>query len=213
LAGAVERARPTVAVLGSGIDTAYPPSSRGLVGAIATRGTVVSEYPPGTPAEPFRFPARNRLVAALSRAVVVVEGAPGSGSLITAEHALDLGREVFAVPGPVFSELAAAPLELIRDGATLIRGPDDLLGDIGLLATPGEDTGAPSVPGEDDPRIPTEARSVWRALAAQASADEVATALGLPPSEVLPILVALEVAGLITRSGGRFRRVIMPAGR
>jgi DNA processing protein len=214
LAGAVERACPTVAVLGSGIDTAYPPTSRGLVGTIAIQGTVVSEYPPGTPAEPFRFPARNRIVAALSRAVVVVEGAPGSGSLITAEHALDLGREVFAVPGPVFSDLAAAPLGLIRDGATLIRGPDDLLGDLGLLATAdGDDERAAALAADDDPRVPPESRPVWSALGAAASPDEIAAALGLRLSDVLPVLVGLEVEGLVSRSGGRYRRRTASAGR
>jgi DNA processing protein len=213
LAAAVERVCPTIAVLGSGIDTAYPPSSRGLVGSIATHGTVVSEYPPGTPAEPFRFPARNRIVAALARAVVVVEGAPGSGSLITAEHALDLGRDVFAVPGPVYADLAAAPLELIRDGATLIRGPEDLLSDLRLVETP--DAGEPptAIPAEDDPRIPPESRLVWSALGAPASPDAVAAAVGRPLPDVLPVLVGLEVDGLVVRSGGRYRRRLPPGGR
>src|SRR5439155_8714700 len=125
----------TIAVLGSGIDVAYPRTNRSLIEAIAGTGSVVSEYPPGTPAEPFRFPARNRIVAALSSAVVIVEGAAGSGSMITADHALDVGRDVLAVPGGVSSPLAAVPLALIRDGATLVRGPRDLLGDLGLAVT------------------------------------------------------------------------------
>ena len=99
-------------VLGCGIDLAYPASNRELIDDVATSGAVVSEYPPGTRAEPFRFPARNRIVAGLSRCVVVVEGAAGSGSMITADHALDLGREVFGVPGPVWSPLSQVPLEL-----------------------------------------------------------------------------------------------------
>src|SRR5438128_519208 len=83
----------TVAVLGSGIDVAYPRTNAALIDRIVDGGAVVSEYPPGTRAEPFRFPARNRIVAALSRAVVIVEGAAGSGSMITADHAIDLGLE------------------------------------------------------------------------------------------------------------------------
>jgi DNA processing protein len=130
--GALGGAGGTVAVLGCGIDVAYPNDNRTLLAEIASHGAVISEYPPGVPAEPFRFPARNRIVAALSRAVVVVEGADGSGSMITADHALEVGREVFAVPGPVTSPLSAVPLSLIRQGATLIRGPHDLLEDLGL---------------------------------------------------------------------------------
>jgi len=210
--GALAAAPPTLgvatlAVLGSGIDGSYPPSNRGLHDRIALEGTIVSEYPPGTPAEPFRFPARNRIIAALSRAVVVVEGARGSGSLITAEHALDLGREVFAVPGPVFSELAAAPLELIRDGATLIRGPDDLLADLRLGAGPSSREGA--VPE----RIPEASRPVWEALGAPASADAIAAALAAPLPAVLAALVDLELVGLVVQSGGRYRRRASTGGR
>src|SRR5207344_3031694 len=130
--GALDAGGQTVAVLGSGIDVDYPPRNGNLLRAIAGCGTVVSEYPPGVRAEPFRFPARNRLIAALSRAVVVVEGAGRSGTRITADHALELGLDVFAVPGPVTSPLAQTPLEMIRDGATMIRGADDLLADLGL---------------------------------------------------------------------------------
>ena len=95
-------------------------------------GAVVTEYAPGVEAEPFRFPARNRLVAALGKALVVVEGAEGSGSMISVDHAIDLGRDVYAVPGPVTSPLAEVPLALIREGATLIRGAADLLADLGF---------------------------------------------------------------------------------
>src|SRR5205809_6482365 len=113
--GALRAGGRTIAVLGCGIDLLYPGQNRALLREVLGSGALVSEYPPGTPAEPFRFPARNRIVAALCRAVVVVEGARGSGSMITADHALDVGREVFAVPGAVSSPLAAVPLELIRD--------------------------------------------------------------------------------------------------
>ena len=92
----------------------------------------MSEYPPGVPAVPRNFPARNRIVAGLARALVVVEGAGKSGSRISVDHALDLGRDVFAVPGPVTSPLAEVPLALIREGATMIRGADDLLDDLGI---------------------------------------------------------------------------------
>ena len=98
--GALDAGGRTIAVLGSGIDVGYPRSSADLIERIAQTGSVVSEYAPGVPAEPHRFPARNRIVVALSSALVVVEGAALSGSRISVDHALDLGREVFAVPGP-----------------------------------------------------------------------------------------------------------------
>src|SRR4030095_16311194 len=120
----------TVAVLGSGIDVLYPASSRLFLEEVAATGTMLSEYPPGTPAGPYHFPARDRIVVALARALVVVEGAAKSGSRISVDHALELGRDVFAVPGPVTSPLAETPLEMIRDGATMIRGAEDLLDDL-----------------------------------------------------------------------------------
>ena len=132
--GALDAGGRTIAVLGSGIDVGYPRSSADLIERIAQTGSVVSEYAPGVPAEPLRFPARNRIVVALASALVVVEGAALSGSRISVDHALDLGREVFAVPGPVTSPLAEVPLALIREGATMIRGADDLLDDLGLVA-------------------------------------------------------------------------------
>ncbi len=121
--GALAGGGVTIGVLGSGVDVLYPRSSADLLLQIAERGALISEYPPGQGAEPHHFPARNRLVVALSRAVVVVEGAARSGSRISVDHALDLGRDVFAVPGPVTSPLSETPHEIIRDGATLIREP------------------------------------------------------------------------------------------
>ncbi|MGH2723303.1 MAG: DNA-processing protein DprA [Actinomycetota bacterium] len=144
--GALRVGGPTVAVLGSGIDTAYPQRHRGLIDRIAEAGSVLSEYPPGVKPEPRRFPARNRIVAGLARAVVVVEGAPGSGSLITAEFAQDLGRDVLAVPGPVTSPLSQAPHELIRDGGTLVRGAEDVLAWLDLWGPRAEAGERPPVP-------------------------------------------------------------------
>ncbi|HJW74234.1 MAG TPA: DNA-processing protein DprA, partial [Thermoleophilia bacterium] len=125
---------PTVAVLGCGADVAYPRTNLRLYKEIVGRGLVVSEYPWGTPTRPWRFPARNRIIAALSRAVVIVEGAADSGSLITAEHALDLGRPVFAVPGEAGRRLSAAPHGLLRCGAHLCESAVDVLSLLGLEA-------------------------------------------------------------------------------
>jgi DNA processing protein len=210
--GSLKQGGPTVAVLGCGIDAAYPPRNRGLIERVAGTGAVVSEYPPGIRAEPFRFPARNRIVAALSAGVVVVEGAERSGSLITTEHALDMGREVFAVPGPITSALSAAPLRLIREGATLIRGPQDLLEDLGLdastaAAMAGGGVGAAGVPGGDD-------GAVWSVLAGPATPDAIAERTGLPLGAVSAALVRLELRGLARRAGGRYEaRVQAGVGR
>ena len=147
--GALDAGGTTVAVLGSGIDVEYPATNRRLLREIAERGTLVSEYPPGVPAEPFRFPARNRLIAGLSIGVVIVEGVAHSGTRSTADYAVQLGLDVFAVPGPVTSELTEAPHELIRDGARLIRGPADLLEDLGIEATGTEPVSLDGLPGPE----------------------------------------------------------------
>lgn len=199
--GALDAGGLTVAVLGSGIDVEYPPSNAALLQRVAAAGTLVSEYPPGVPAEPFRFPARNRLIAALSRGVVIVEGAHKSGTRITAEHAVELGLDVFAVPGPVTSPLAETPLELIRDGATLIRGAGDLLADLGLDATPRE---APTL------ELPEEQRRVYDMLETSLLPEAVARLAGVSMSQAVATLIQLELRGLVRGVGGRFERTFAP---
>jgi DNA processing protein len=199
--GALQVEGESIAVLGSGHDLPYPKASRDLLARIEASGAVISEYAPGVEAEPYRFPARNRLVAALGRALVVVEGAHGSGSMISVEHALDLGRDVFAVPGPVTSPLAEVPLTLIREGATMIRGADDLLDDLGygakLMVAP-----PPNLVGDE--------ALVFGALGASAMADTIAAATGLPTASVITVLLSLELKGLVRNSGGRYERRIVP---
>ncbi len=197
--GALAGGGRSVCVLGCGIDLVYPASNRKLIDDVASSGAVVSEYPPGTKAEPFRFPARNRIVAGLSRGVVVVEGASGSGSMITADHAVDLGRSVFGVPGPVWSPLTQVPLELIREGATMIRGAEDLLEDLGL-ASAGH--GAARLPEGLSPA----ARGAWDALRSPATPDALAGGIGLPLGAVLAGLLELELHGLVRAVGGRYER-------
>ncbi|MGZ8579519.1 MAG: DNA-processing protein DprA [Actinomycetota bacterium] len=197
--GALDAAGRTVAVLGSGIDVAYPSGSRQLLREIERVGTLLSEYPPGVPAEPHRFPARNRLIAALSRGVVVVEGAQRSGTRITADHAMDLGIDVFAVPGPVTSPLAETPLELIRDGAVMIRGADDLLHDLGLNER--------SVPPRAGPiGLPPEEQRVYDALDVAMLPDAVARRTGLGIADAVGLLIQLELRGIVRGIGGRYER-------
>jgi DNA processing protein len=212
--GALAAAGATIAVLGSGIDVAYPRANASLLDRIAAAGAVVSEYPPGTRAEPFRFPARNRIVAALSRAVVVVEGAAGSGSMITADHAIDLGLEVYAVPGPVTSELSHVPLKLIRDGALMIRGADDLLGDLGI-ALPAAD--APTqewvAAVEALPGLTGDQRAVLVHLLAPSTPELLAERARIELPRVMSALTVLEMRGLVRARGGRYNRPPPPARR
>ena len=202
--GALDAGGVTVAVLGSGIDVAHPARNRDLFQRIEASATLVSEYPPGTPAEPFRFPARNRLIAALSRGVVVVEGAAKSGTRITAEHAVDLGLDVFAVPGPVTSPLAETPLGLIRDGATMIRGTADLLEDLRLEGAASGERALPRGLSADEGKV-------LASLATSMLPSAVAAATGIPVADTLTVLIALEIRGLVRGVGGRFERTFKAA--
>ena len=195
--GALDAGGSTVAVLGSGIDQEYPATNRRLLHEIVQRGTLVSEYPPGVPAEPFRFPARNRVIAGLSIGVVIVEGVARSGTRSTADFASQVGIDVFGVPGSITSPLSEAPNALIRDGAHLIRGLEDLLHDLGVEPSPRVATpeGLP-----DDQRLALEALD--RALLP----DAVARVTGLSVPDTLSALVQLELRGLVLGSGGRYRR-------
>jgi DNA processing protein len=203
--GALAGGGPTVAVLGCGIDTVYPKHHHRLLQQISHQFAVVSEYPPGTPAEPFRFPARNRIVAALSRAVVVVEGALGSGSMITAGHALEIGREVFAVPGAVTSALSAVPLGLVREGARMIRDAADLMEDLSWLPSPGPDSAARGE-SSSPPGLSPDEETVWRVLGAALTLDQVGALTGMPLPAVLSILSRLELRGAVWEVGGRYER-------
>lgn len=201
--GALDVGGSSLAVLGSGHDLPYPKGSAELIARIAANGAVVSEYAPGVVAEPFRFPARNRLVATLGRALVVVEGAAGSGSMISVDHALDLGRDVFAVPGPVTSPLSEVPLSLIREGAIMIRGADDLLEDLGLAAR---------LSAEPPPNLEGDERSVYEALGASGLPDAIAAATGRTLPTVTTALLTLELKGLVRAVGGRYERRVARAG-
>jgi DNA processing protein len=200
--GALAAPGPTVAVLGSGIDVFYPPSKREMLARIEAAGTVISEYPPGTAAEPRHFPARNRIIAALSAAMVVVEGAGKSGSRISVDHALDLGRDVFAIPGPVTSPLSETPLELIREGATMIRGADDLLADLGVAAR---------IAFEPPPDLPPDERRIFETLIEPALPDAVARRADLSIPQAITALLGLELRGLVRVLGGRYERRLASA--
>ena len=197
--GALDAGGRTLAVLGAGIDHRSP--NRELLARIARHGAIVSEFPPGTPPHPRHFPARNRIVAGLSRATVVVEGRAESGALITAEHASDLGRDVFAVPGAVTNPLSAGPLALIRDGAGAIGGLEDLLHDLGVEAT--------AVGGSLD--LTADESRVLAELRGATLPERIATALAMTAGETLAILMRLELRGLVRSIGGRYERTLRAA--
>ena len=196
--GALEAGGRTVAVLGCGIDRDYPRVHAELARRIAASAAVVSEYPPGIEPAPWRFPARNRVIAGLARATVVVEARERSGALITADFALELGRDVFAVPGEVTSGLSAGTNDLLRQGAAPLLTPEDLFGPLGLERAP---------PKQTRPLTPA-AEAVLAALADGArGVDELVLGSGRGSAEVAAALVELELEGLIAAADGVYRRV------
>jgi DNA processing protein len=200
--GALAAGGLTVAVLGCGIDRDYPLAHAELARRIAVDGLLVSEYPPGIEPAPWRFPARNRIVAGLAAATVVVEARARSGALITADFALELGRDVFAVPGEITSALSGGANDLIRQGATPLLGPGDVLETLGIEPAP------PSPPSD----LSADAGAVLGLLAAgAASLDELSRGTGLGSAEIAVALTELELAGLVGQGEGRYRRTT--AGR
>lgn len=205
---AVERGAPTAAVLAGGIDQVYPRENAGLAERIAEVGCLVSEYPLGTPARRDYFPRRNRILSGLARAVLVVEAGEGSGALHTANWAFEQGRDVFAVPGSIFSPQSAGTNQLIRENtAKLVATPEQLCEELNLLGSgaqlplPGArpaaaaGTAAPArAAAGDDP--------ILQLLAAgPRHIDDVVRALGKPAGEVASALSMLEIDGLVRQTG------------
>ena len=198
--GALAVAGRTVAVLGCGIDRDYPAAHAELAHAIvAAGGLVVSEYEAGVEPAPWRFPARNRIIAGLAAATVVVEARERSGALITADFALEDGREVLAVPGEITSALSRGTNGLLRQGATPATGVADVLEAIRL-----QPRAAPAAE-PDDPAC----AAVLDALGAGAgTADELARATGLDAGRIATALTLLELAGRVAVEEGVVRSTI-----
>jgi DNA processing protein len=196
--GALEAGGPTVAVLGCGIDRDYPRRHAELASRIAVEGAILSEYPPGVEPAPRRFPARNRIIAGLSLATVVVEARARSGALITADFALELGRDVFAVPGEITAGLSAGTNELLRQGAAPLLAVADVLEPLGLQVRP-----------RKAPNLTALANRVLRLLGDQPQeADALTRASGRASAEVGAALVELELAGLVASADGVYRAVV-----
>ena len=213
----------TVAVQAGGVDVIYPEENADLAAKIAARGCLVSEQPTGMVPQVRHFPQRNRIVSGLSRAVVVVEAAVRSGSLITARNTLDQGREVLAVPGHPFDARAAGCNMLIRDGATLVRGPQDVLEAVGVHGVAVVSGTAPAYMPEPLPDPLPGPVPLRRGLSDMAAVhsqilarlgpsplaeDQLIRDLALPPSTLAPALMTLELEGRILRqSGGLLSRL------
>jgi DNA processing protein len=197
--GALEGGGSTVAVLGCGVDRDYPAAHSELARRICQAGLVVSEYEPGVEPAPWRFPARNRIIAGLCGATIVVEARERSGALITADFALEEGRDVLAVPGEITSSLSAGTNALVRLGAAPVTRAADVLELFGI--EPGSAAAAASLGPVADALL---SRLSEQAL----TADELVRVTGLEPSQGAAALVELELAGRVTIEDGVYRVAI-----
>ncbi len=192
----------TVAVLATGLDRVYPPWHAGLARQVAAQGAMVTEFACGTPPLPHHFPRRNRLISGLALGTVVVEAAPDSGSLITARCALEQGREVFAVPGPLGLRLHEGTNRLIQQGATLVRNVEDVLEAIAPQLRGRLAAACPATPVLS----PDEARVLAAIRPGEMHVDEVIRQTALNPGLALETLLALELRGVVEQQPGmRFR--------
>lgn len=200
--GALQAHGRTVAVLGCGVDVAYPAAHRRLLDDIAVEGAVLSEFSLGTKPEAFRFPVRNRIISGLARAVLVVEASEKSGSLITARLALDQGREVLAIPGRIDSPKSSGTHWLIQQGAALVQRIDDVLEALAwpeAMASPAESTAK-----TNGPVLAPKAQQVLQVLDTYpADIDALAQATGLTIADLQPLLLTLELQGLVRQLQGQ----------
>ena len=197
--GALKAGGRTIAVLGSGIDIPYPSENRGLMNAIASSGAVVTEFPLGTPPDRENFPRRNRIISALSLGVVVTEATVDSGSLITANYALEQGKTVFAVPGNITSATSRGTNDLIKKGARLIEEPEEIIDDL-----------RPQIKGilreakKALPPMADDEKNLCSFLSGEPKhIDLITRESGISTSEALSILLRLELKGIVRQANGK----------
>lgn len=208
--GALAAGGVTWAFLGNGLDRVYPPENRKLAEAILERGALLSEFIPGTPPDGKHFPARNRLISGSSRGVVVIEAARKSGALITVDFALEQGREVFALPGPIFSEMSKGTNHLLRQGARIVDEVEDIWAEIPCWQA--EEQGFPpafrAAPGsalapETMNKDPGQAEVMEQMSDLPLHINQIACRVTLPVSRIPLILLELQLAGLIEQLPGQ----------
>lgn len=209
--GALEAGGRTIAVLAGGLSSIYPPEHTELADEVAAAGALMTETPMTVAPQPGMFPARNRIISGLSRGVVVVEANIKSGALITVDHALEQGKEVFAVPGPTDSSASAGCLELIRKGARLVRNAADILDDLKGIATPElkppaatQATLFAEQPSPPPANLDPAQQAVWDQLASKRHADELARDTGVGVGELAQTLMQLELKRLVRRLPGNY---------
>lgn len=204
---AIEAGGRTIAVLGSGVDVCYPPENKKLYEEIAQNGALISQYPPGTRPMPYHFPQRNRIIAGLALGVLVTEAAEKSGSLITAGLAGEAGREVFAVPGPIYSRLSAGTAALIKDGAKLVYQIGDILEELGVGQKSFEDLSDAKVRPDS-----AEQEMIMKLLQNEPQhIDAIIKETGLSPAKVASLLSMMEVDGFVKSMGGGVWKVVEKA--
>ncbi len=201
--GALEAGGLTIAVLGCGVDVVYPPENRALAEQIQQSGAIVSEFPLGTPPDKMNFPARNRIISGLSRGVVVVEAPVKSGALITADFALEQGREVFAVPGPITSRNSEGCHHLIRDGARLLQGVEDVLEELWDISIEEKGTDITAGRTKAFTLIPKAEEILALLSGGPVFLDELCIYAGMSPGELNIVITKMELEGLVTKSGGK----------
>lgn len=196
----LESGGATIAVLGNGVDQAFPRENEKLYEEILDKkGLVLSELPPGEPPSIGSFPARNRIVAGLSLGVLVTEGASDSGSLITAKFGLEFGRKVFAIPGPITSQLSAAPLGLIEKGAKLVISPHDVVKDLGFKINDLRKN------EKEFKNLSKDELTILGLIQNEPLGfDEIARELGVNSSKLGTLLSIMEIKGFINNSGGKY---------
>ena len=199
--GAIKSKGRTIGVFGSGLDKPYPPENRQLIRKVTEHGYVISEFPPGMPPNKENFPKRNRLISGLSLGVIVVEAGLESGALITANYALEQGREVFAVPGSIFSKNSAGTNNLIKKGARLVSGVDDILEELapklkGLITNKSPQSRALELSEKE--------KDIIKIIGDESlHIDEIARKAERPVSEIAAILLNLELKGLVKQAEGK----------
>ncbi|MBI2597141.1 DNA-protecting protein DprA [Candidatus Daviesbacteria bacterium] len=192
---AVKEKGQTLAVLGGGLNQIYPPENRQLAEEIEQQGAVISEFPPDYPSLPGNFPQRNRIIAGLSKAVLVTEAASDSGSLITARLAVEGGREVFAVPGPITSSLSKGPIDLIKAGAKPIFEPQEILEELGIQ-------NKVKATFHKELQLSEDERKVLEYLGEESHhIDEIGRMLSFPAAKISAILLKMEISGLVQGLG------------
>lgn len=195
--GALRGGGRTIAVLGSGINVIYPPENANLAGEIGKSGAVVSEFPMNTIPERMNFPMRNRTISGMSNGVIVVEAAKKSGALITAEFATEQGRTVFAVPGRIDASSSRGTLDLIKDGAKMVAGIEDIIEEFGIYS------GAPAAAAVR-PRLSGKEENIYNVLGeGEMPIDSIIAGSGLSPGEVSAALLSLELKKLVRQLPGK----------